>query len=153
MAPEYLVGQLTNKADVYSFRVLVVQIVCGRRNCAFTQDSCSLLQRTSISLLRLLKMDSWDGLINGKYSTKLSILIQLLTWVVEIVWHKWYIHFDLHRFGSSTNQISWLKQLTLIWKVTFQQKCDQCASNWASLHSGFSFFKTIYGWSGFFKTS
>ncbi|KAF3444627.1 hypothetical protein FNV43_RR14320 [Rhamnella rubrinervis] len=45
MAPEYLVrGQLTDKADVYSFGVLVLEIVCGRRNSAFTLDSCSLLQ-------------------------------------------------------------------------------------------------------------
>ena len=48
MAPEYLVrGQLTDKADVYSFGVLVLEIVCGRRNCAFTQDSGSLLQTVS----------------------------------------------------------------------------------------------------------
>lgn len=45
MAPEYLVrGQLTEKADVYSFGVLVLEIVCGRRNSAFAQDSGSLLQ-------------------------------------------------------------------------------------------------------------
>lgn len=45
MAPEYLIrGQLTDKADVYSFGVLVLEIVCGRRNSAFTQDSGSLLQ-------------------------------------------------------------------------------------------------------------
>ncbi|RVX08916.1 Cysteine-rich receptor-like protein kinase 42 [Vitis vinifera] len=46
MAPEYLVrGQLTEKADVYSFGVLVLEIVCGRKNSVFTQDSGSLLQR------------------------------------------------------------------------------------------------------------
>ena len=45
MAPEYLVrGQLTEKADVYSFGVLVLEIVCGRRNNAFIEDSGSLLQ-------------------------------------------------------------------------------------------------------------
>lgn len=45
MAPEYLIrGQLTEKADVYSFGVLVLEIVCGRRNSAFKQDSGSLLQ-------------------------------------------------------------------------------------------------------------
>jgi serine/threonine protein kinase len=45
MAPEYLVrGQLTEKADVYSFGVLVLEIVCGRRNSSFTEDSGSLLQ-------------------------------------------------------------------------------------------------------------
>lgn len=53
MAPEYLIrGQLTDKADVYSFGVLVLEIVCGRRNSAFTQDSGSLLQTViTISLI------------------------------------------------------------------------------------------------------
>ncbi|XAR58210.1 Non-specific serine/threonine protein kinase [Bertholletia excelsa] len=45
MAPEYLVrGQLTEKADVYSYGVLVLEIVCGRKNNAFVEDSCSLIQ-------------------------------------------------------------------------------------------------------------
>ncbi|KAJ1412166.1 Serine-threonine/tyrosine-protein kinase, catalytic domain [Sesbania bispinosa] len=45
MAPEYLVrGQLTDKADVYSFGVLVLEIICGRRNNVFREDSGSLLQ-------------------------------------------------------------------------------------------------------------
>lgn len=45
MAPEYLVrGQLTEKADVYSYGVLVLEIVCGRKNNAFIEDSGSLVQ-------------------------------------------------------------------------------------------------------------
>ncbi|XP_017245068.1 cysteine-rich receptor-like protein kinase 42 isoform X2 [Daucus carota subsp. sativus] len=45
MAPEYLVrGQLTEKADVYSFGVLVFEIVCGRKNVAFVDDTGSLIQ-------------------------------------------------------------------------------------------------------------
>lgn len=45
MAPEYLVkGQLTEKADIYSFGVLVLEIVCGRRNNVFVEDSGSLVQ-------------------------------------------------------------------------------------------------------------
>lgn len=52
MAPEYLVrGQLTEKADVYSFGVLVLEIVCGRKNCVFIQDSGSLLQRVRFEFL------------------------------------------------------------------------------------------------------
>ncbi|KAL6135800.1 hypothetical protein ACLB2K_068025 [Fragaria x ananassa] len=39
MAPEYLVqGQLTEKADVYSFGVLVLEIVSGMRNSTFKQE-------------------------------------------------------------------------------------------------------------------
>ncbi|KAF5450267.1 hypothetical protein F2P56_030633 [Juglans regia] len=45
MAPEYVVrGKLTEKADVYSFGVLVIEVVCGKRNNAFSQSSYSLLQ-------------------------------------------------------------------------------------------------------------
>jgi serine/threonine protein kinase len=39
MAPEYaLRGQLTEKADVFSFGVLVLEIVSGRKNHIFAQD-------------------------------------------------------------------------------------------------------------------
>ncbi|KAI4350664.1 hypothetical protein L6164_005097 [Bauhinia variegata] len=45
MAPEYLIrGQLTDKADVYSYGVLLLEIICGRRNNVFREDSSSLLQ-------------------------------------------------------------------------------------------------------------
>jgi hypothetical protein len=39
MAPEYAVrGQLTEKADVFSFGVLVLEIISGRKNQSLTQD-------------------------------------------------------------------------------------------------------------------
>jgi len=45
MAPEYLIrGQLTDKADVYSFGVLVLEILGGKRCNAFVENSGSLLQ-------------------------------------------------------------------------------------------------------------
>ncbi|KAK7386770.1 hypothetical protein VNO78_27106 [Psophocarpus tetragonolobus] len=45
MAPEYIVrGKLTEKADVYSFGVLVTEIVSGKRNSSFIMNSSSLLQ-------------------------------------------------------------------------------------------------------------
>ncbi|GLT46424.1 hypothetical protein SLA2020_201740 [Shorea laevis] len=45
MAPEYVVrGKLTEKADVYSFGVLVIEVICGKKNSAFSQDSVSILQ-------------------------------------------------------------------------------------------------------------
>lgn len=51
MAPEYLVrGQLTEKADVFSFGVLVLEIVCGRRNNSFIEDSSSLLQTVRLRI-------------------------------------------------------------------------------------------------------
>lgn len=55
MAPEYLVrGQLTEKADVYSYGVLVLEIICGRKSHAFAEDSCSLLQ--SVRFKPLVKL-------------------------------------------------------------------------------------------------
>lgn len=48
MAPEYVVrGQLTEKADVYSFGVLVLEIACGARNNVFVPGTGHLLQRVS----------------------------------------------------------------------------------------------------------
>lgn len=45
MAPEYVVrGKLTEKADVYSFGVLVIEVVCGKRNNAFSENTCSIIQ-------------------------------------------------------------------------------------------------------------
>ncbi|KAF8037050.1 hypothetical protein BT93_B0079 [Corymbia citriodora subsp. variegata] len=45
MAPEYLVrGQLTEKADVYAFGVLVLEILSGRKNSVYTLQSSSVLQ-------------------------------------------------------------------------------------------------------------
>ncbi|KAM7473410.1 hypothetical protein LguiB_020653 [Lonicera macranthoides] len=46
MAPEYVVrGKLTQKADVYSFGVLVIEVLCGKRNTAFSENSFSILQK------------------------------------------------------------------------------------------------------------
>lgn len=45
MAPEYVVrGKLTEKVDVYGFGVLVMEVICGKKNNFFTQDSVSMLQ-------------------------------------------------------------------------------------------------------------
>ncbi|KAK4392968.1 Cysteine-rich receptor-like protein kinase [Sesamum angolense] len=68
MAPEYLVkGQLTEKADVYSYGVLVLEIVCGRKNNAFVEDSGSLLQ----TVWKLYKTDrlteSVDPCLKGDF--------------------------------------------------------------------------------------
>lgn len=50
MAPEYVVrGKLTEKVDVYGFGVLVIEVVCGKRNNSFTQDSFSILQMVPLS--------------------------------------------------------------------------------------------------------
>ncbi|KAL3526076.1 hypothetical protein ACH5RR_014448 [Cinchona calisaya] len=70
MAPEYLVkGQLTEKADVYSFGILVLEIVCGRKNNACVEESGSLLQ----TVWKFYKMDklieSVDSSLKGDFPT------------------------------------------------------------------------------------
>lgn len=70
MAPEYLVqGKLTDKADVYSFGVLVLEIVSGKRCNTIVEDSVSFLQtvwsQSCLSLflssfLFIIKVPSWE---------------------------------------------------------------------------------------------
>lgn len=56
MAPEYLIrGQLTEKADVYAFGVLVVEIVCGKKNSVYAQGSTSVLHGVRFTSLTPLK--------------------------------------------------------------------------------------------------
>ncbi|KAK2409104.1 cysteine-rich receptor protein kinase [Trifolium repens] len=44
MAPESIDrGQLTEKADIYAFGTMVIEIICGKKNDVFTQGSDSLL--------------------------------------------------------------------------------------------------------------
>ncbi|CAN4079215.1 unnamed protein product [Withania somnifera] len=71
MAPEYLVkGQLTEKADVYSYGVLVLEIVCGRKSIAFAEDSCSLLE-TVWKLYTINQLtESVDPLLKGNFPPK-----------------------------------------------------------------------------------
>ena len=48
MAPEYVVrGKLTEKANVYSFGVLILEVVCGKRNSLFSENS-SILQMVNV---------------------------------------------------------------------------------------------------------
>ena len=52
MAPEYVIrGKVTEKADVYSFGVLVIEIVSGKKNSSYVLNSSSILQTVSSSIL------------------------------------------------------------------------------------------------------
>lgn len=53
MSPEYAVkGHFSTKSDVFSFGVIVLEIISGRKNTSFTEseDSLSLLGHVSIGL-------------------------------------------------------------------------------------------------------
>ncbi|PHT57405.1 Cysteine-rich receptor-like protein kinase 42 [Capsicum baccatum] len=68
MAPEYLVkGQLTEKADVYSYGVLVLEIVCGRKSIAFADDSGSLIQTVWKLYTTNQVTESVDPLLDGDF--------------------------------------------------------------------------------------
>lgn len=48
MAPEYIFhGLLTEKADIYSFGVLVIEIVTGRRNNVMCDNKIPVLEMVS----------------------------------------------------------------------------------------------------------
>jgi len=50
-APEYVSkGQLTEKADIYAFGVLIVEIVCGKRNSDHIEGSTSLLHSVRLTI-------------------------------------------------------------------------------------------------------
>ncbi|XP_073148837.1 cysteine-rich receptor-like protein kinase 42 [Henckelia pumila] len=68
MAPEYLVkGQLTEKVDVYSFGVLVLEIVCGRKNNSVMEEFGSLIQ-TVWKLYKTHRLtDSVDPCLEGDF--------------------------------------------------------------------------------------
>lgn len=52
MAPEYMVrGKLTEKVDVYSFGVLVIEVVLGTKNYALSLNSHSILQKVLCCIL------------------------------------------------------------------------------------------------------
>lgn len=52
MAPEYLAhGQLTEKADVYSFGVLLLEIISGRQN---NRSKISEYSESLVTIVRIL---------------------------------------------------------------------------------------------------
>lgn len=45
MAPEYVVrGKLTEKVDIYAFGVVLIEVVCGKKNVTFGENTFSILQ-------------------------------------------------------------------------------------------------------------
>lgn len=51
MAPEYVVqGKLTEKADIFSFGVLLIEIMTGRKTSFQSQDTVSALQMVTFPL-------------------------------------------------------------------------------------------------------
>ncbi|KAK8600087.1 hypothetical protein V6N12_049946 [Hibiscus sabdariffa] len=71
MAPEYLVrGQLTEKADVYAFGVLVLEISTGRKNSVFSEGSSSILYRVWKQYKANHITEAIDSALEGKFNGK-----------------------------------------------------------------------------------
>ncbi|KAK4750396.1 hypothetical protein SAY87_003878 [Trapa incisa] len=74
MAPEYLVrGQLTEKADVYSFGVLVLEVLTGRKNSVFSQGLGSVLQSVWRAYRTNSLQESMDPALRGNFPVKEAI--------------------------------------------------------------------------------
>ncbi|XP_071722800.1 cysteine-rich receptor-like protein kinase 1 [Rutidosis leptorrhynchoides] len=71
MAPEYLVrGKLTEKADVYSFGVLVLEVSTGRKNSVFSQGSSSILHCVWKHYKAKSVTDSIDAGLDGRFEAE-----------------------------------------------------------------------------------
>ncbi|KAI9111857.1 hypothetical protein K1719_017547 [Acacia pycnantha] len=71
MAPEYVVqGKLSDKADIYSFGVLLIEIVSGKRSSSFVLNTSSILQM-AWNLHRSGSLcDMVDPRLEGNYPAK-----------------------------------------------------------------------------------
>ncbi|XXG84034.1 hypothetical protein AAC387_Pa10g1648 [Persea americana] len=68
MAPEYLVrGQLTEKADVYSFGILVIEVISGKRNSAYTAEESTLLHLVWNLYMSNRLSEAVDPALEGSY--------------------------------------------------------------------------------------
>ncbi|XP_059633698.1 cysteine-rich receptor-like protein kinase 3 [Cornus florida] len=79
MAPEYIVrGKLTEKADVYSFGVLLIEVVCGKRTNSFSQNSFSILEMVWNLYGTGRLCEAVDPSLDGKYQAEAaSTLLQV----------------------------------------------------------------------------
>lgn len=79
MSPEYAMqGQFSVKSDVFSFRVLLLEIVRGQKNSSFylTDSSHDLLSYVSMHLNRLMYTQLFVS--SSSHSTKRSSLLVVL---------------------------------------------------------------------------
>ncbi|KAL2321808.1 hypothetical protein Fmac_026187 [Flemingia macrophylla] len=71
MAPEFVIkGQLTEKADIYAFGVLAVEIVCGKKNSDFIPGSTSVLHSVWKNYKAKNITASIDPILHGKFSVE-----------------------------------------------------------------------------------
>lgn len=103
MAPEYAIdGLFSVKSDAYSFGVVVLEIVSGKK----IRGSCH--SENNLSLL-------------GHVSAKNSILYP--TFIYCMVSSCWYNHFKLHRHGNFIKRTKfWILLMRHLWSHAISQK-------------------------------
>lgn len=68
MAPEYIVrGKLTEKADVFSFGILIIEVITGRRNNSQSQNPLSILQSVWNLYISSRMPEVVDPVLEGKF--------------------------------------------------------------------------------------
>ncbi|XP_050225433.1 cysteine-rich receptor-like protein kinase 1 [Mercurialis annua] len=73
MAPEYLIrGQLTEKADVYGFGVLVLEIATGKKNSVYSQGSGSILHNVWKQFKSRTLIQAMDARIPDRTAVKIA---------------------------------------------------------------------------------
>ncbi|GLU20739.1 hypothetical protein SLE2022_369220 [Rubroshorea leprosula] len=79
LAPEYLVrGQLTEKADVYAFGVLALEVATGRKNSVFSQGSSSILYSVWKHYKANTLTQAIDAGLQGRFNEKeASVVLQV----------------------------------------------------------------------------
>ncbi|KAL6193305.1 hypothetical protein ACLB2K_034389 [Fragaria x ananassa] len=79
MAPEYVTrGKLTEKADVYSFGVLVIEIISGKRINSFASNSVSILQAVWVLYGSDQLCNAVDPVLEGNFiNNEASQLLQV----------------------------------------------------------------------------
>ncbi|KAK1269111.1 Cysteine-rich receptor-like protein kinase 3 [Acorus gramineus] len=73
MAPEYLVrGQLTEKVDVYSFGVFLIELFCGKRSNPMSQDPLSILQMVWNYYNSNRLPEAVDPILSGQFQAEVA---------------------------------------------------------------------------------
>ncbi|MFS7929330.1 putative protein kinase RLK-Pelle-SD-2b family [Helianthus anomalus] len=71
MAPEWLSSVITEKVDVYSFGIVLLEILCGRRNIdrSRPEESWHLLGAHGLEIVEMMKVSAWCLQTNHAYCT------------------------------------------------------------------------------------
>ncbi|KAG1330233.1 G-type lectin S-receptor-like serine/threonine-protein kinase SD2-5 [Cocos nucifera] len=88
LAPEWLTSKITEKVDIYSFGVVVMEIVCGRKNLDYSQSEESIhlisLLQEKIKEDKLLDLIDNHGNDMHLHREEVNEIMQLAMWCLQI---------------------------------------------------------------------